>query len=96
MSFTMGEMCDLAKKFAVSVFLSALLTQASYAQLPGMPEVQEFPESGRQKAAEELKKEQDKAANEAYESMLKQVKPVKIPDKKFDPWGGLRAPSANQ
>ena len=52
--------------------------------------------SSRQKAAEELKKAEEKAADEAYKSMMKQVKPTKIPDKKFDPWGGLRAPSANQ
>ena len=54
--------------------------------------MQELPESGRQKAAEELKKAQEKAADEVYESMVKRVKPTKTPDKKFDPWGGLRAP----
>ena len=84
-------MCDLVRKFAVFVVVSALLIQASYAQ--GLPDMQEFPESGRQKAAEELKKAQEKAADEAYKSMMKQVKPTKIPNKKFDPWGGLRAPS---
>jgi hypothetical protein len=87
-------MCDLARKFAVFAVISALLTQGSHAQ--GLPDMQEFPASSRQKAAEELKKAQEKAADEVYEAMVKRVKPTKIPDKKFDPWGGLRAPSANQ
>ena len=84
-------MCDLARIFAVFAVVSALLTQGSYAQ--GLPDMQELPASSRQKAAEELKKAQEKAA---YEGMVKRVKPMKTPDKKFDPWGGLRAPSANQ
>jgi len=88
-------MCDLIRKFGVFVVISALLIQASYAQ-GLLPDMQELPESSRQKAAEELKKAQEKAADDAYKSMMKQVKPTKIPDKKFDPWGGLRAPSANQ
>ena len=83
----------LARKFAVFVVISVLLTQTSRAQLPDQ---QEFPKSSRQKGAEELKRAQEKADNEAYESMLKRVKPAKIPDKKFDPWGGLRAPPANK
>jgi hypothetical protein len=87
-------MCDLARKFAVFAVISALLTQGSYAQ--GLPDMQEFPASSRQKAAEELKKAQEKAADEVYEAMVKRVKPTKTPDKKFDPWGGLRTPSANQ
>jgi uncharacterized membrane protein (DUF106 family) len=97
MSQTAGcsEMCDLIRKFGVFVVISALLIQASYAQ-GLLPDMQELPESSRQKAAEELKKAQEKAADDAYKSMMKQVKPTKIPDKKFDPWGGLRAPSANQ
>ena len=70
-----------------------LLTQASRAQLLAQ---QEFPKSSRQKAAEELKKQQDKAADEAYESMLKRAKPAENSNKKFDPWGGLRAPPANK
>jgi hypothetical protein len=89
-----AEMCDLARKFAVFAVISALLTQGSYAQ--GLPDMQEFPASSRQKAAEELKKAQEKAADEVYEAMVKRVKPTKTPDKKFDPWGGLRTPSANQ
>jgi len=83
-------MYDLAKKFAVFAVVSALLTQVAYAQ--GLPGMQELPKSDRQKAAEELKKAQEKAADEVYESMVKQVKPAKTPNKKFDPWGGLRAP----
>jgi hypothetical protein len=83
-------MYDLARKFAVFAVVSALLTQVAYAQ--GLPDMQELPASGRQKAAEELKKAQEKAADEVYEAMVKRVKPPKTPDKKFDPWGGLRAP----
>jgi hypothetical protein len=83
-------MYDLARKFAAFAVVSALLTQIAYAQ--GLPDMQELPESGRQKAAEELKKAREKAADEVYESMAKRAKPPKTPDKKFDPWGGLRAP----
>ena len=90
--WTRSGMCDLATKFAVFAVVSALLTQGSNAQ--GLPDMQEFPASSRQKAAEEQR--QEKAADEVYEAMVKRVKPTKTPDKKFDPWGGLRAPSANQ
>ena len=83
-------MCDLARKFAVFAVVLAFMTQGSYAQ--GLPDMQELPASSRQKAAEELKKAQEKAADEVYEAMAKRVKPPKTPDKKFDPWGGLRAP----
>ena len=89
-SRTRSGMCDLARKFAVFAVISALLTQGSYAQ--GLPDMQELPASSRQKAAEELKKAQEKAADEVYEAMVKRVKPTKAPDKKFDPWGGLRTP----
>jgi hypothetical protein len=58
--------------------------------------MQELPASSRQKAAEELKKAREKAADEICAAMVKRVKPMKTPAKKFDPWGGLRAPSANQ
>jgi hypothetical protein len=65
------------------VVLLALLTQPSYAQ--------PFPESNRQKAQEERKKADEKATDEAYKALIK-----RLPDsnKKVDPWGGLRAPSA--
>ena len=43
--------------------------------------MQELPESGRQKAAEELKKAQEKAADEVYEAMVKRVKPPRPPIK---------------
>jgi hypothetical protein len=91
--FGTRELRHLAGRFAVFVLISASLMQGSYAQLPDQ---QEFPESSRQKTAEELKKTQDKAANDAYESMLKQVKPTQTPDKKVDPWGGLRTLPANR
>jgi succinate dehydrogenase/fumarate reductase flavoprotein subunit len=70
--------------FTVSLVLSALLTQASHAQ--------SLPESPRQKAQEERKKADEKANDEAYKALMK-----RMPDstKKVDPWGGLRAPSAN-
>ena len=77
-------MCDLARKLAVSVVLSALLMQPSYAQ--------PFPESERQKAAEEQKKAQEKETDEAYKSMMKQTGK---PNRKVDPWGSVRTPSAN-
>jgi hypothetical protein len=63
--------------------LLALLTQPSYAQ--------PFPESERQKAQEERKKEDQKANDEAYKATMK-----RLPDsnKKVDPWGGVRVHSA--
>jgi hypothetical protein len=64
--------------------ISALLTQPSYAQ--------PFPESSRQKAQEERKKGDEKANEEAYKAMMKRLPNS---DKKVDPWGGVRAPSAN-
>ena len=78
-------MCDLVRKFAVSMVLSALLTQLSYAQ--------PFPESERQKAEEARKKAAEKATDEAYKSMTKHTGK---PDRKADPWGSVRTPSANQ
>ncbi len=88
-------MCDLIRKFGVFAVISALLIQASYAQSL-LPDMQELPKSSRQKAAEERKKAEERAAEDAYNSMIKQVKPTKSSDKKFDPWGGVRAPSANR
>jgi hypothetical protein len=80
---TRSDMCDLARKFAVSAILTALLTQPSYAQ--------QFPESDRQKAQEERKKADVKATDEAYKALMK-----RLPDgnKNVDPWGGVRLPSA--
>jgi hypothetical protein len=77
-------MCNLVRKFAVSVVLSALLTQPVYAQ--------PFPESERQKAGEARKKPAEKDADEAYKSLMKHMPNA---NKKVDPGGGLRTPSAN-
>jgi hypothetical protein len=72
-------MCDLAKKLVLGVLLSALLMQPSHAQ--------PFPESDRQKAAEEQKKEREKQTDEDYKATLKRTAK---PDKKADPWGSIR------
>jgi hypothetical protein len=73
------------KEIAIATAISALLTQASYAQ--------PFPESSRQKAQEEQKKADTKATEEAYKAYMKRTPNI---DKKVDPWGGLRAPSAGK
>jgi hypothetical protein len=78
-----AAMCDLARKIAIAVVLSAVLTQPSHAQ--------QFPESERQKAAEARKKADEKATDEAYKSVMKHTSTTE----KLDPWGGLRTPSAN-
>jgi hypothetical protein len=72
------------RKFAVFAVLSALLTQPSYAQ--------PFPESERQKAEEARKKAAEKDTDKAYKSLMKHMPNT---NKKVDPWGGLRTPSAN-
>jgi hypothetical protein len=66
------------------VVLSALLTQAVYAQ--------PFPESEGQKAEEARKKAAEKDTDEAYKSLMKHMPNA---NKKVDSWGGLRTPSAN-
>jgi hypothetical protein len=84
-----SKRCDLVRKFAASLVLSALLilsaslTQSSYAQ--------PFPESERQKAEEARKKADEKATDEAYKALMKHTPDA---NKKVDPWGGLRTPSA--
>jgi hypothetical protein len=80
-------MRNLVRKFAVSVLLTAFLTQSSYAQ--------PFPESDRQKAAEAHKRAADEATDEAYKAMMKNVPNVPNTNKKVDPWGSVRAPSVN-
>ena len=65
------------------IALSALFTQRSYAQ--------PFPESSRQKAEEERKKQETKGTDEAYKALMKRTPDAK---KDVDPWGNLRAPSA--
>ena len=74
----------LARKFAAAAMISAMLTQASYAQTP--------PPSDSQKAEMAKKKAQQKANEEAYQATIK-----RMPDsnQKADPWGGLRTPAAN-
>jgi hypothetical protein len=66
--------------FAACSVLLALLSQQSYAQV--------LPESARQKAEEERKKEDQKASDEAYKAMIKRTPSS---GKKFDPWESLRA-----
>jgi ribosomal protein L9 len=75
-------MCHLARLFAASLLIAALPTPALYAQ--------PFPESERQKAAEERKKAEEKATDEAYKDTLRHSQDVK---KTADPWGNLRTPS---
>jgi hypothetical protein len=55
----------MTSKFAVSVVLSALLTQAVYAQ--------PFPESEGQNAEEARKKAAEKDTDEAYKSLMKHM-----------------------
>jgi hypothetical protein len=73
---------EMMRKIALAVILLMLLTQPSYAQ--------PFPKSERQKAEEERKKEEEKANDQAYKAMMKRLPD---PNKKFDPWGGVRAPA---
>jgi hypothetical protein len=77
-------MYDPARKFAAFAVISTLLIQPSHAQ--------PFPESERQKAAEALKKADEKATDEAYKSTIKRTGKS---DKKVDPWGSIRTPPAN-
>jgi len=76
-------MHHLARSFAASLLIAALLTPASHAQ--------PFPESERQKAEEARKKAEEKTTDEAYKATLKHTQVVK---KTLDPWGNLRAPPA--
>jgi hypothetical protein len=72
------------RKLAAAAILATLLTQPSYAQ--------NLPESDSQKAAEASKKATDEATDKAYKAMLNRADKT---DKKIDPWGGMRTPSAN-
>jgi hypothetical protein len=72
-------MRHLARSFAALLVFAVLLTPAAHAQ--------PFPESGRQKAEEANKKEQEKATDEAYKATLKHTRGVKKP---LDPWANLR------
>jgi hypothetical protein len=74
----------LARKFTAAAMISAMLTQACYAQTP--------PPSDSQKAEMAKKKAEQKANDEAYRAAIK-----RMPDsnQKVDPWGDLRAPAAS-
>lgn len=73
----------LIRTFAAALVISALLTQASYAQ-------EVFPMSNRQKAEIERHKQDEKATDEAYKAAIKRA-----PDaKKADPWANVRTPPA--
>jgi len=76
-------MRHLARSFAASLLIAALLTPASHAQ--------PFPKSDRQKAEEASKKAAEKTTDEAYKATLKHTQDFK---KTLDPWGNLRAPAA--
>jgi hypothetical protein len=78
----------LIGRFAASIAISALLTQTSYAQhASGAP-----PASDSQRAAEAKHKAEEKANDEAYRESMKRIP---VPDRKVDPWGGLRTPSTD-
>jgi hypothetical protein len=84
-------MCDLVRKFAVWAVVAALLTQASYAQ--PFPETErQKAEEAREKAQEARKKADQQATDEDYKSLMQQTPNT---NKKVDPWGSLRTPSAN-
>lgn len=78
-----ANMRHLARSFAASLLIAALLTPASH----GQP----FPESERQKAEDARKNAEEKATDEAYKATLKHTQAVK---KTVDPWGNLRTPDA--
>jgi hypothetical protein len=75
----------MTRKFAVSVVLSALLMQPSYAQ--------QFPESERQKGEEARKKAAEKDTDEAYKALMKHMPNA---NKKADPWGDVRPAKGKQ
>jgi hypothetical protein len=77
-------MRNLVRKLAASVILFTLLTRPSYAQ--------SLPESDSQKAAEASRKASDEATDKAYKAMMNRAGKT---DRKIDPWGGIRTPSAN-
>ena len=78
-------MSFLLRTFAAPLVISALLTQACYAQ-------EVFPMSERQKAEIARHKQDEKATDEAYKATLKRTQDAKP---KADPWGNLRAPQAS-
>jgi hypothetical protein len=78
---------DLIGRFFAAIAISALLTQATYAQSSGPP-----PASDSQKASEAKRRAEEKANDEAYKDAMKRMP---APDRKVDPWGGLRTPSTD-
>ena len=78
-------MRQLARSFAGSLLMAALLTPAVHAQ--------PFPESDRQKAEEARKRADEKATDEAYKAEMKRTKNVK---KTVDPWANMRGSSAGE
>lgn len=80
-----SNMRHLARSFAASLLIAALLTPPSHAQ--------PFPESGRQKAEETNRKAEEKATDEAYKATLKRTQNVK---KTVDPWGNFRTPPSGK
>jgi hypothetical protein len=77
-------MSVLVRTFAAALVISALLTQACYAQ--------ELPMSDRQKAEIAKHKQDEKVTDEAYKATLKRTQDAKP---KADPWANLRAPPAS-
>jgi len=80
-----GKTSFLVRRFTASLLISAVLTQASYAQ-------DNLPMSERQKAEIARKKADEKSNDEAYQAMIKRTGDV---NRKADPWGILRTPPAN-
>jgi hypothetical protein len=79
---------DVAMRiFTAAVVISAMLTQASYSQIP--PPITP-PLSDDEKADIARKKADEKANDEGYKSAIK-----RLPDanQKVDPWGSLRTPA---
>jgi hypothetical protein len=75
-----------ARQFGLSILFLLLLAQPSYTQ--------PFPESSRQKAEQERKKQETKGTDEAYKALMKRTTPDA--KKEVDPWGNLRTPSAGK
>jgi hypothetical protein len=71
-----------------TVMISAMLTQASYAQSNAIPGT--LPVSPEDKAEMVKKRTDEIETDKAYRSTIRQ-----IPDsnQKIDPWGGVRTPS---
>ena len=73
----------------VAVVISALLIQASFAQLSSIGDAA-VPLTADERAEIAKQKREEKANDEAYKSTMK-----RFPDsnQKVDPWGGIRPPA---